>query len=85
MKKKNDLFEKTIQGIFLILGLVTVGCVLLITIYLVVSGIPAIRAIGLSDFLFGSEWWRQSVRTSYVKYIIRNKKSYFLHKFTQYL
>jgi phosphate transport system permease protein len=39
--------ENAIHGIFLILGLITVGCVLLITIYLVISGIPAIRKIGV--------------------------------------
>ena len=54
--KKNQLMEKVIHGIFLLLGLITVGCVLLITIYLVISGIPAIREIGLLDFLFGKEW-----------------------------
>ncbi len=54
--KKNQLMEKTIHGIFLVLGLITVGCVLLITVYLVISGIPAIREIGLVDFLFGKEW-----------------------------
>ncbi|MBQ3119285.1 MAG: phosphate ABC transporter permease subunit PstC, partial [Peptococcaceae bacterium] len=34
-----------IHILFLLLGLITVGCVLLITIYLVISGIPAIREI----------------------------------------
>ncbi len=53
---KNRLFEKVVHGIFLILGLITVGCVLLITVYLVLSGIPAIRQIGLIDFLFGQKW-----------------------------
>ena len=38
------------------LSLVTVGCVLLITIFLVLSGIPAIRDIGLFDFLLGDTW-----------------------------
>lgn len=50
------LFEMIVHGIFLVLGLVTVGCVLLITIYLVISGIPAIREIGLIEFLFGDTW-----------------------------
>lgn len=48
--------ETAIHGIFLLLGLITVGCVLLITIYLIVFGIPAIREIGLVSFLFGREW-----------------------------
>ena len=56
MKKKNNLFESIIHGVFLLLGLVTIGCVLMITIYLVISGIPAIREIGLMNFLFGDTW-----------------------------
>ena len=56
MKKKSNLLENIIHGIFLILGLITVGCVLAITVYLVVSGIPAIREIGILDFLFGEKW-----------------------------
>lgn len=56
MKNKKRAIEKIVYGIFLLLGLVTVGCVLLITIYLVISGIPAIREIGLFEFLFGRTW-----------------------------
>lgn len=56
MKNKNSLVENIIHGIFLILGLITVGCVLLITVYLIISGIPAIQKIGLVKFLFGTEW-----------------------------
>lgn len=48
--------EYIIQGVFLILGLITVGCVLVITVYLIIAGIPAIREIGLANFLFGREW-----------------------------
>ena len=55
MKIKN-LTEIIIHGIFLCLGLVTVASVALITVYLVVSGIPAITKIGLGDFLFVTEW-----------------------------
>lgn len=54
--KKNRVFENVVHGIFLLLGLITVGCVLLITVYLIVSGIPAIKEIGLVKFLFGKEW-----------------------------
>ena len=56
MKNKRKLAEDIIHGVFLVLGLITVGCVLLITVYLVVSGIPAIKEIGLKEFLFGKEW-----------------------------
>lgn len=54
--KKKRLLENIIHGVFLILGLITVGCVLLISVYLILSGIPAIKEIGLIDFLFGKEW-----------------------------
>lgn len=54
--KKNRLLENIVHGLFLILGLITVGCVLLITVYLIISGIPAIKEIGLINFLFGKEW-----------------------------
>ena len=54
--QKKQALERVIHGVFLLLGLVTVGCVLLITIYLIVSGIPALRKIGLVPFLFGKVW-----------------------------
>ncbi len=54
--KKKRLFEDAVHGIFLLLGLVTVGCVLIMTVYLILSGIPAIKEIGLFHFLFGKEW-----------------------------
>lgn len=56
MKHKQNPLETAIHGLFLTLGLVTVGCVLLITVYLVISGIPAIRQIGLVEFLLGRQW-----------------------------
>ena len=48
--------ETIVHGIFLIMGLVTIACVLMITVYLIIAGIPAIKEIGLIDFLFGKEW-----------------------------
>lgn len=53
---RKNLTENFVHGIFLILGLITVACVLVITIYLIISGIPAIRKIGLFKFLFGKVW-----------------------------
>lgn len=52
-------------GAFLLLGLVTVGCVLLITVYLVLAGLPAIREIGLWQFLFGKVWASTAAEPSY--------------------
>ena len=65
MKNKKQLFENIVHGIFLILGLIAVACVLMITIYLVISGIPAIRKIGLVPFLFGTTWASTAAEPSY--------------------
>ena len=65
MKNRKRLMENAIHGIFLILGLITVGCVLLITIYLVISGIPAIRKIGVLKFLFGKKWASTAAQPQY--------------------
>lgn len=50
------MLEHIVHGIFAILGLITVACVLVITLYLVVSGIPALWEIGITEFLFGEKW-----------------------------
>ncbi len=55
-RRKRNLLENIMHAIFLCLGLITVGCVLLITVYLVISGMPAIKEIGLVPFLFGKTW-----------------------------
>jgi len=52
--------RKAIEGlihlIFLLCGIVAVGFVLCISVYLVISGLPAIREIGLVKFLLGRVW-----------------------------
>ena len=65
MKNKKRLMENVIHGIFLLFGLIAVGCVLLITIYLILAGIPAIREIGLFSFLFGKEWASTAAEPQY--------------------
>ena len=55
-KRSRQALETAVHGVFLLLGLITVGCVLAITVYLMLSGLPAIRKIGLWNFLFGKEW-----------------------------
>ena len=57
--------EKAIKLIFLACGLLTIGFVLLITIFLVISGIPAIGEIGLSEFLTGTRWASTAAEPSY--------------------
>ena len=65
MAQKKKWFEAVVHGIFLLLGLITVGCVLLITVYLIISSIPAIRQIGLVPFLTGKVWSSTSAEPQY--------------------
>ncbi len=65
MNNRKRLFENIIHGIFLVLGLITVGFVLLISVYLIASGIPAISKIGIADFLFGEKWASTAAEPSY--------------------
>ena len=48
--------ENGMSLLFLVCGAVTVAFVLGISVYLIVSGVPAIREIGLGNFLFGRVW-----------------------------
>lgn len=65
MKTKEDFLETAVHGLFLLLGLVSVGCVLLISVYLVLSGIPAIRQIGLGEFVLGDTWASTAAQPQY--------------------
>ena len=56
MKQKLRPLETAMNVVFLICGFIAIAFVLFISIYLIVSGIPAFREIGLVDFLFGTEW-----------------------------
>ncbi len=56
MKQKLRPMELTMNAVFFICGFIAIVFVLFISIYLIISGIPAIREIGLVDFLFGTEW-----------------------------
>ena len=55
MRVKNAI-EKVMNAIFFVCGMIAIGCVVLITIYMLVSGLPAIFEIGPADFLFGTVW-----------------------------
>ncbi len=48
--------EKIMGAIFFLCGIIAIVFVLFISVYLIISGLPAIREIGLIDFLFGTEW-----------------------------
>ncbi len=63
--KTKRIKEDIIHGIFLILGLITVACVLLISLYLIIAGIPAIKEIGFIKFMFGKKWAPTYAEASY--------------------
>lgn len=48
--------ENALHGLFLFCGFVSVAFVLLISVYLIISGIPVIHKIGPIKFLFGTTW-----------------------------
>ncbi|MBM6896803.1 phosphate ABC transporter permease subunit PstC [Pseudoflavonifractor capillosus] len=50
------VLESVMKLIFFICGFIAIAFVLVITIYLILSGLPAIQEIGLAEFLFGTEW-----------------------------
>ena len=51
-----DWLEAVMNFIFFLCGMLAVCCVVLISVYMVISGVPAIHKIGLFRFLFGTEW-----------------------------
>ncbi len=65
LKKTSDFLEKFMNTIFILCGFIAVAFVLIITVFLVISGVPAIKEIGLVDFLFGTEWKSTAVQPSY--------------------
>lgn len=55
-KNRKKIVEDIVHGIFFLLGMITVLCVLLISVYLLAAGMPAIKEIGIVNFLFGTKW-----------------------------
>ena len=55
LRAKNAM-ENGMKAVFLLCGFIAIAFVLLITIYLILSGLPAIKEVGLIDFLFGTRW-----------------------------
>lgn len=65
IKRTAKWLEKAMNLLFLVCGLLTILFVILITIFLVISGIPAIQHIGLLEFLFGRVWASTAENPSY--------------------
>ena len=55
MKVKN-IIERVMSSVFFFCGMVSIAAVLLITVYMVIAGLPAILEIGPIEFLFGAVW-----------------------------
>lgn len=69
-RKGKRVCEKAVHAVFLFTGLTSALCVALITLYLIFSGTPAIREIGLSRFLFGKVWEPQSGEYGILPFIL---------------
>ncbi len=48
--------EKLMRTVFLICACVSILAVVLICVYLFATGVPAMKEIGFTDFLFGQKW-----------------------------
>ncbi len=62
--------ERAIGIVFLIFGILSVGLVLLISIYLIISGLPAMIKIGPIKFLFGTTWSAASEEFGILPFIL---------------
>ena len=56
LRSIREAVERIVHGFFFLCGFVAVACVLCISAYLIISGLPTILEIGLTDFLFGTVW-----------------------------
>lgn len=56
VKKAANLLETIMRTLFTVCGFIAVGFVLIITVFLIISGVPAVKEIGLADFLLGTKW-----------------------------
>lgn len=56
IKNTANAVEKTTRLIFTFCGFLVVSFVLLITVFLMLNGLPAIKEIGIVDFFFNTKW-----------------------------
>ena len=64
-KRINEVKELAVRNVFLAASLATILAVLLICVFLFTNGIPAIKEIGLMEFLFGTKWAPNNVPQSF--------------------
>lgn len=65
LKKTADALETVMRTLFTVCGLVAVAFVVIITVFLLISGVPAIREIGFADFMFGTKWASTAAEPSF--------------------
>ncbi len=65
MKQKLRPMEVFMNAVFFLCGFIAVVFVLFISVYLILSGLPAIREIGLVEFLFGTKWASTAAEPSF--------------------
>ncbi|NLH02202.1 MAG: phosphate ABC transporter permease subunit PstC [Clostridiales bacterium] len=54
--KARNITEKVMSIIFIACGLISIAAVAGISMYMIVSGLPAIKEIGLKEFILGQVW-----------------------------
>lgn len=65
IKTKVNAVEKAVQFIFTVCGFLVIGFVILITVFLIINGLPAIKDIGFADFFFNTKWASTATPASY--------------------
>lgn len=65
IKTKVNAVEKAVQFIFTVCGFLVIGFVILITVFLIINGLPAIKEIGFTDFFFNTKWASTATPASY--------------------
>ncbi len=56
MNKKNVFKEKSMEFVFFLCAAFSILALAMICIFLLINGLPAIKEIGLFDFVFGQSW-----------------------------
>ncbi len=54
--RSKSLIERTMKAVFIVCGCFAIAAVLVITIYMISSGAPAMFQIGFAEFFLGTEW-----------------------------
>ncbi len=68
---RKQIYEKTAKIIFLICAGIAIFAVCSLTIYMFLKGIPALKEVGIPEFLFGTKWAPTATEPSYgIFYII---------------